>query len=77
MYTEIVRNITLSADEDLIERARLRARREKTTLNNVFREWLRRYGRASAGRAEYERLMVRLSHVKTARSFSRDEMNAR
>jgi predicted HicB family RNase H-like nuclease len=35
-----VRKITLRADEDLIERARLRAALEKKTLNAAFREWL-------------------------------------
>ncbi len=77
MYTEIVKNITLSADAELIERARLRARREKTTLNNVFREWLRRYAGASTSAAEYEQLMRSLSHVNSGRRFTRDEMNTR
>jgi hypothetical protein len=35
-----MKNITLSADEDLIERARLIARAQHKTLNAVFREWL-------------------------------------
>ncbi|MDZ7728611.1 MAG: hypothetical protein U5Q44_10705 [Dehalococcoidia bacterium] len=35
-----MKNITLSADENLIEAARERARRENTTLNEQFRRWL-------------------------------------
>ena len=35
-----MKNITLSADEILIERAREEARTRKTTLNALFREWL-------------------------------------
>jgi len=35
--------ITLSADEQLIEAARERARREHTTLNAAFRGWLSEY----------------------------------
>jgi len=31
-----MRNVTFSADEELIDRARLRARVEKKTLNAVF-----------------------------------------
>jgi hypothetical protein len=77
VYTEIVRNITLSAEEDLIERARLRAGREKRTLNSAFREWLSRYAGDAAGSEEYEQLMTRLRHVRSSRRYSRDEMNER
>lgn len=38
-----MKNITLSADADLIEQARERARREHTTLNAQFRLWLEEY----------------------------------
>ncbi len=36
-----MKNITLSADGHLIEMAREEARARKTTLNALFREWLR------------------------------------
>jgi hypothetical protein len=78
VYTEIVKNITLSAEEDLIERARLRAAKEKKTLNAAFRDWLERYARAETmGSSEYEQLMKRLGHVRSGRRFSRAEMNER
>ena len=77
MYTEAVKNITLSAEGDLIERARLRAAREKRTLNAAFRDWLQRYAGSETGRLEYSELMKRLSHVRNTRTFSRDEMNER
>ena len=35
-----MRNITLSADEKLIEAAREKARARYTTLNEEFRRWL-------------------------------------
>ena len=35
-----MKNITLSADEELIEQARRLAREQKRTLNEAFREWL-------------------------------------
>jgi hypothetical protein len=38
-----MKNITLSADEDLIERARLIAREQRRTLNEAFREWLAQF----------------------------------
>ena len=72
-----MRNITFSADEELIERARLRARGEKRALNAVFREWLQRYAGSSTAAAEYQQLMRRLSHVRAAGPYTRDEMNSR
>jgi hypothetical protein len=77
VYTEIVKNVTLSAEADLIERARIRAASERTTLNTAFREWLRSYAGAGMTRADYFDLMKRLGHVRTTRSFSRDERNDR
>ncbi len=38
-----MKNITLSADERLIEAARARAREQHTTLNEEFRRWLADY----------------------------------
>ena len=35
-----MKNITLSADEDLIARAREQARARQTTINQLFRLWL-------------------------------------
>ena len=75
MYTLYVRNITLSAEEDLIDRARLRAAHEKTTLNAAFREWLKRYAGRETGSQEYSQLMRRLGHVRSSGRISRDEMN--
>ena len=73
----MVKNITLSADEDLIRRARERAAREKRSLNEAFREWLDRYAGREQAAEEYRRLMDRLGYVRAGRSFSRDEMNER
>ena len=77
MYTEAVKNITLSAEAEVIERARLRAAKEKRTLNAAFRDWLQRYAGTETGREEYAQLMRRLAHVRSGRKFTRDEMNAR
>lgn len=77
MYTIYVKNLTLTAEENLIDRARLRAANEHRTLNAAFREWLERYAAGQAGQAEYLDLMKQFGHIKTARAFSRDEMNAR
>ena len=77
MYTGIVKNITLSADEDLIEQARERARNQKTTLNAAFREWLEDYTGRRNRVKEYRELMKRLKYVNAGRKFTREEMNSR
>jgi hypothetical protein len=78
VYTILVKNITLSADESLIEQARAVAKSERTTLNAAFREWLEQYA-ARAGRgAAFRALMQRLKHVDSGgQHFTRDEMNER
>ncbi len=72
-----MKNITLSADEDLIEKARAVARSQRKTLNDAFREWLQQFTAKSGRGAEYDSLMRRLGHVDAGRKFSRDEMNER
>lgn len=76
-YFRVLKNITLSAEGKLIEAARTRAQKERTTLNSVFREWLARYSAKDAARARYGSLMRRLRHVTAGRRFSREEMNER
>ena len=74
-----MKNITLSANEDLIEAARDRARAERSTLNEQFRLWLADYTRqgqqADKARALIEEMQ---KYVNTGgRKFTRDEMNER
>jgi hypothetical protein len=73
-----MKNITLSADERLIEEAREKARQEHTTLNEQFRRWLADY----VGREErVERAMRSIEelrkHIHLQGPFPRDELNAR
>ena len=77
MYTRFVKNVTLSADEDLIEQARQVARSQRRTLNAAFREWLLQFTAQAGNGQEVEALMRRLRHVSSGRRFSRDEMNER
>jgi hypothetical protein len=72
-----MRNVTLSAEEHLIERARQVAREQNRTLNDMFREWLSQVSGASNAEEEYLELMKRLNYVKAGRHFTRDEMNER
>lgn len=80
VYTVFVKNITLSADEHLIEQARQTARAQHKTLNAAFREWLEDYvGKSSTEVAAFDELMARLRRrgVRSNGPYTRDEMNER
>ena len=72
-----MKNITLSADEHAIEQARLVAQSQHKTLNSAFREWLEQYTAQTGGGPEVDALMQRFRHVRSGKSFSRDELNER
>ncbi len=72
-----MKNVTLSADEDLIERARLIAQAQRTTLNAAFREWLEQFTSSAGDAQTFDALMQRLHHVNAGGRFTRDEMNER
>ena len=72
-----MKNVTLSADDDLIEQARQVARSQRRTLNAAFREWLLQFTAQTGNGQEVDALMRRLRHVSAGRHFSRDEMNER
>ena len=74
-----MKNITLSADDKLIEAARERARAEQTTLNEQFRRWLADYVRQEHQTESAMALIDELrGQVRTGGcKFTRDEMNER
>jgi hypothetical protein len=72
-----MKNITLSADEDLIEQARTVARSQHTTLNAAFREWLTQFTASAGDGQSFDTLMKQMRHVNAGSHFSRDEMNTR
>lgn len=72
-----MKNITLSADEELIALAREEARRRHTTLNALFRDWLAEIARRDERRERISRLIEEGKRYKAGGPFSRDEMNER
>jgi hypothetical protein len=73
-----VKNITLSAEENLIEAARERARTEQTTLNEQFRRWLADYAHPRERMQRYDEVMATLrGQLRVGRKVTRDEMNER
>jgi hypothetical protein len=73
----MLKNITLSAEDGLIEKARDKARRERTTLNATFRQWLRQYVSRTAKTADYHSFMDSLGYARPDRKYLRDELNER
>jgi hypothetical protein len=74
-----MKNITLSADDKLIEAARERARAEQATLNEQFSRWLADYVQQEHQTESAMALIEELrGQVRTgSRKFTRDEMNER
>lgn len=71
------KNITFNAEATLIEKARLQAKKEQRTLNELFKEWLARYTKQHISVKNYNKLMKKLRYVHAGRQFSREEMNER
>jgi hypothetical protein len=74
----MVRNITFTAEETLIDDAREVARADNTTLNEQFRLWLAAYaGKRRAARAM--EVMERIAGYASSggRTFTREERNER
>lgn len=73
-----MKNITLSADQELIEAARAQARADNTTLNEQFGLWLAQYARKQRVQRFREVMDGLQGKVGTGgRKFTRDEMNER
>ena len=80
VYTISMRNITLSATDALIDRAREKARSQGVSLNDEFRKWLASYVQAADGQTAVNRfrsVMQALPKADAGRTFTRDEMNER
>jgi plasmid stability protein len=81
-YTDFVPNLTLSIDEELLRRARVRAARENTSVNAVVREYLADYAGARQ-MASARRRFVELSRSSSSgsgaggRSWTRSELHDR
>jgi len=73
-----MKNITLSADEKLIEAAGERARAEHTTLNEQFRRWLETYAQREVRLRRYDEVLAKVKgKVRVGRKLTRDEMHER
>jgi hypothetical protein len=74
----MLRNITFTADDYLIEQARAKAKKEHKALNEVFRQWIESYARPKNDAVEDCRALIRsIKKVRSGQKFTRDEMNER
>lgn len=73
----MLKNITLSAEDSAIARAREEAERRGTTLNAEFRAWLDAFVAQERMAQGYQDLMTRLDYARPGRQFTREELNAR
>ncbi len=72
----MLKNLTISADPVIIDKARAKAAAEHTTLNEVVRRFLADF--AHVGRAaDYDAVMASLGSCRSGGRFSRDDANAR
>ncbi|MBS3966100.1 MAG: hypothetical protein KGZ60_02430 [Truepera sp.] len=60
-------NLTISVDEELLQRARLRALLEGTSVNAVLRDYLARYAGMNQEQQEAAQAILRLSHEAASR----------
>lgn len=75
-----MKNITLSADERLIEKARREAARRGKSLNQLIRDYLEELAGDRVASNEFERLreLSRLAHGRRGDwQFDRDEIHDR
>jgi len=73
-----LRNLTLSAAPELIDKARRKAESRKTTLNSEFRIWLAKYSEDSDPTPDdIESLLDRMTYFSAGPRPGREELNTR
>jgi len=69
--------ITLNIDNSFLEKAKNGMRDHHVTLEEVVHQALMPYVEEEQDMREYDELVARLSYVKSAGPYTRDEMNER
>ncbi len=71
------KNITLTAEEQIIKSARLKALKKNKSLNNLFQAWLVDFINDDNLANKYDKFMKKVSYVNAGKKFTREELNAR
>lgn len=75
-----MKNITLSAQDDLIDKARRIAINRNSSLNIMFREWLEGLNNSQTHDNQEDKLKdlwKRTNYARVGKKLSREEMNER
>ncbi|MDH4263165.1 MAG: antitoxin [Spirochaetia bacterium] len=72
-----MKNITLKANEQWIIKARLKAKREKRSLADLFNYGLKLYITPFYHHRNYNNIMKKFSYLDFRRKLTRDEINKR
>jgi hypothetical protein len=75
-----MKNITLSAQEEAIEKARRIASSKHRTLNEMFREWLDTLNHTQTGTEnlkKFQTIWKKTNYMRVGKKLSRNEMNER
>jgi hypothetical protein len=72
-----MKKITLTADAASIARARELAKSRSSTLNQLFRNWLKSLIEQEDHEQRLAKLEQRLSYARSAGKFTRDQMHER
>ena len=70
-------NITFSADEKQIKEARLQAASQNTTLNQLFRDWLKQQANRRQKVEDLKKFLDKGPYFTSKRKLTREEMNER
>lgn len=74
-------NLTITVDDEVLKRARIRALEQDTSVNAVLRDYLESYAEGPGRRREAVGRLVRLSKTTRARRgaaiWTRDELHER
>lgn len=74
-------NLTITVDDQVLKKARLRALEQGTSVNALLREYLGRYAGAASAHEEAVEALIQLSRTVGAgrgrRRWTRDELHER
>lgn len=80
VYTISMKNITFSAKEEAIDKARKAAAKQHRTLNELFREWLENISHETGDEEVSDRLYAlwkTSNYLCVGKKLSRDDLNER
>ena len=73
----MLKNITFSIEQVLLEKARQKARKQNKSLNCVFKKWISTYVTGDDILSDYNSFMSQASYANSGKKFSRKELNER